>query len=968
VLNVDYDPGLVILSILIAVFVSFTSLGLVSRIPHLEKHQVLRWLAGGSISMGSGIWSMHFVGMLAFHLPIPVAYDPGLTLVSVLIAIGGSAIALSLVRNGISSQNKLYASAALMAAAICAMHYTGMYSMQMVPGIQYSPALVALSYLIAYWASLFALGVTFGSKQSQLPLLFSRKNLFGALFMGCAIAGMHYVGMGAAAFPAGSICLAAPGGLAGGALAMSVSGITLGILLLTLVVLAYDVRFAEAQALNLETLKLRNQQLENRAREQASKMIRQIRESAKQDRLLATIVEQSHDAVITTDLDGRITTWNPAAEGLFGYSSQHATGATLQALIPDSLRQAVGSRTQAGETNESLVTLHNHQGRELHIGVSIAPLLDESGERSGSVIVLRDLTDERRNTAQLTLWSKVFEHSGEAIMITDADNRLISVNKAFTDITGYSAEEVLGKNPQMFASEKQDQAFYRSMWDDIVSKGMWKGEIWNRHKDGHLIPEWLSITTLTDADGRISNHIAIFTDATTYKEKEAHIEHLAHHDMLTGLPNRVLLHDRLKHAIAAAQRQQQMIAVMFIDLDRFKLINDTLGHHVGDKLLQEVANRLQAATREEDTVSRQGGDEFIIVTQGLAKAADATIIAENLVAALSREYRIDEQTLTITPSIGISLYPLDADNGDALIRNADTAMYHAKDLGRANFQFFTAQLNQVLSERLQLEQELRAAVDGQAFTLYYQPQLSLSDNRVHGVEVLLRWFHPTLGAISPARFITLAEDINLIQSLGNWVLEQSISVLAGWNDDVFGDLQMSINISPRQLETPGFCAHIEGLIRKYQVAPERIKLEITETALMHDVELSVRHLNLLRELRVQISVDDFGTGYSSMNYLKRFPINELKIDRDFIEGVDCDVHDEAISRAVITLAETLGLDIIAEGVETEAQSAFLRRAGCPNAQGYLFAAPMPYQELMAFVRRRQTEQPGADPMESSSAG
>jgi len=594
--------------------------------------------------------------------------------------------------------------------------------------------------------------------------------------------------------------------------------------------------------------------------------------------------------------------------------------------------------------------LRNRNGDKILATAGITPLCNEENMLTGHIYTFRDITAEKYSREQMLLWSKVFEHSGQAIMITDTQNRLVSVNQAFVDILGYTPKEVIGHNPNMLSSGKHDTAFYQAMWQDVLEKGFWKGEIWNRHKDGHLVPEWLHITTTKNKRGRITNHIAIFTDASAYKEKEAHIEHLAQHDMLTGLPNRVLLEDRLSQAIAHADRRNDLVAVMFIDLDRFKLINDTLGHHVGDKLLQEVGIRLTMEVRDEDTVSRQGGDEFIVVLRELETAKDAMVIAENLVAELSTEYRIEGHTLRVTPSIGISLYPLDANDAETLVRNADAAMYHAKEMGRANFQFFTNDLNQALSERLQLEQELRAAMDKQQFSLHFQPQVRLSDGLTTGVEVLLRWFHPQHGAIGPDRFIPLAEDTNLIQPLGNWVLEQAVTRLAQWQGTPLQSLQMSVNVSVRQLEAPDFCAFIESLINTHRIDPTRLKLEITETALMHDVEKSAHHLTLLHQLGLHISVDDFGTGYSSLAYLKNLPIDELKIDREFIRNVDHNTYDEGISRAIIALANTLNLQLVAEGVETEKQRRFLQIAGCRYAQGYLFARPMPYEELLEYLK------------------
>ena len=946
-MEASYDILLVAVSIAVAVFASFTALGLASHIPHVEPDRVGRWLLGGAISMGSGIWSMHFIGMLAFHLPIPVAYDVPLTAVSVVIAVVGSWVALYIIRNGIRSKLFLHASALLMAVAICAMHYIGMAAMKMAPPIEYSPGLVFASFLIAYGASLFALVITF-EQLDRPPVLFALRNIFAAAFMGGAIAGMHYVGMAAALFSPDSICLSLEGGLMGGKLAVAVTAVTLLILTFTVIVLVYDLRFAQQHAEMLAYLKRRNEELEKEAHVLAEQMMGQMAEHAEKDRLLATVVEQVKEAVITTDMSGYITTWNPAATQMFGYSNEEILGQSVGRLFfhqPDA-----GNCTKFTDTftADEVATLETKQGQILYTAIGETPLMDESGVQYGNITVVRDVTEEKQIHDQLTLWGMVFKHSGEAIMISNGNNEIISVNKAFSKITGYSDEDVLGKNPRVLASGKHDEGFYKAMWGQLKEKGIWKGEVWNKRKDGSIYPEWLTITTLSDSSGGICNYIGIFSDATLFKEKEAHIEHLAHHDALTGLPNRLLLEDRLQQAIAHAHRRKSIVAVMFIDLDRFKTINDSLGHHAGDLLLKEIAERLLKITREDDTVSRQGGDEFIVILNEINSINDVVIVSEKLIDELSRECVIEDQSLRVTPSIGISLFPDDGKEGHELIKNADTAMYHAKDMGRANFQFYTSKLNQVLSQRLQLERDLHIAVEKKDFQLYLQPQVCFADESVLGAEVLLRWHHPERGLVSPAEFIPLAEDLNLIKEIGSFVLEESLKILASWQKSSLSGLTLSVNVSAHQLDDAKFTSQVKTLLAQFEIPPERLKIEITETGLMRDVTTSIKQLIDIQKLGVQVSVDDFGTGYSSLSYLKRFPINELKIDKAFVQDVNENPHDADICRVIIALAETLGLSVIAEGVEEASQVEFLQAAGCNRAQGYLYSPPVPLDKFLAF--------------------
>ncbi len=947
----EYDLWVVALSVTVAVFASFIALGLAARIPRVEARLAGRWLVGGAFAMGGGIWAMHFLGMLAFHLPIPLAYDIPLTILSIVLAIAASGLALYLIRLGLRSRGQLHGSALLLASGICAMHYTGMAALRMSPPIDYRPGLVLASFAIAYAASWFALRFAF--RANAAAPLFTLGHLVGALFLGGAIAGMHYTGMAAARFSPGSVCLASPMGLGNPQVALVVTAITLLILLATLLLLAYDLRLTEQRARLLAELERRNRELESQARELAQGMTAQIREGARRDHMLAAVVAQSGDAILTLDMDRHITSWNKAAESLFGYRSEEAAGQVFAALLkPGGPEGSPGSgMPQVGAGR--LMRLHHRNGRALIASFTTSPLQDESGGQAGEILILRDVTEERHVHDQLQLMGLVIENMGEAILITDGDKRIVSVNKAFSSITGYTAEEVLGRNPSLLASGKHDKAFYQSLWRDLQRQGTWKGEIWNRRKDGSLYPEWLSITILRDAQGRACNYIGIFTDITAFKEKEARIEYLAQHDHLTRLPNRLLLRDRLQQAIAQAGREGSKLAVLFIDLDRFKYVNDSLGHAVGDRLLQEVATRLTALVRAEDTVSRQGGDEFVILLNGIRNIAHIAHLAERFLENLSLDYAIDRHRLHITPSIGISLYPDDGDSIEALIRNADTAMYHAKETGRATYQFYTETLNAALAERMALEGAIQSALARGEFHLHLQPQYRIRDGRLLGAEALLRWQHPEKGAIPPDRFIPLAEEANLIEPIGLWVLEEVIGLLHGWRDGPLAGAHLSVNVSPNQLANPDFAAQVQALLQRHPIDPARLQLEVTETSLMQDVERSRVQLQELKRLGLRIAVDDFGTGHSSLNYLKRLPIDELKIDRSFIRDIPEDPHDVILSRAIINLAHTLQYQVVAEGVETPAQLAFLLEAGCDLAQGYHLARPMPVPDFVALAERNR---------------
>ncbi|MFN3397714.1 MAG: putative bifunctional diguanylate cyclase/phosphodiesterase, partial [Sulfurimicrobium sp.] len=557
----------------------------------------------------------------------------------------------------------------------------------------------------------------------------------------------------------------------------------------------------------------------------------------------------------------------------------------------------------------------------------------------------------QRAAAQLALAAKVFEQSGEGISITDADCNIVTVNQAFTAITGYSEAEVLGRNPRILASGRHDQDFYRVMWNAINSGGSWEGEIWNRRKDGSVYPEWLSISRVLDSDGRVTEYIGIFSDITEHKKAEEDILRLAHFDALTGLPNRVLLNDRVSHALSIAQRSEKPMAVLFLDLDHFKNINDTLGHHVGDELLVEIAKRLQSLVREEDTVSRLGGDEFVLLLP-TSDVAGAAHVAEKLLETVAQRYEHEQHELVITASIGIAMYPEDGEDFESLAKNADMAMYRAKQDGRNRYRFFTPEMQARSARNLQLENALRRALERGQLQLHYQPQVAMGDGRVIGVEALLRWTHPELGSVSPAEFIPIAEDSGQIAAIGEWVLRTAVRQMRAWMDSGIAPMIVAVNLSAVQFRQPSLPELVTRIVDEANLPPQYLELELTEGVAMDDPLAAIAVMNDLHRRGIRMSIDDFGTGYSSLSYLKRFKIYKLKIDQSFVRNLSENPEDKAIINAVISLAKSLGLQTIAEGVETEAQLAFLREQGCHEIQGYYYSKPLPAEQLETFVIER----------------
>ena len=563
---------------------------------------------------------------------------------------------------------------------------------------------------------------------------------------------------------------------------------------------------------------------------------------------------------------------------------------------------------------------------------------------------------------RLKLMASVYEHTSEAILVTDAAKRIVSINRAFTTLTGYALADVQGRNPSLLSAGRTSPEEYAEMWRAIDESGAWQGEIWDRRKDGGCYPKWLAISTLRNAEGVLTHYIGSFTDISDRKQAEQRIHELAHNDVLTGLANRFSLDQRLAQAIVAARRENRQLAVMFIDLDRFKAINDTLGHPVGDQLLRDVAKRLRACVRASDIVARLGGDEFVVVMTDLtdAVAHAVPLMAGKIVRQLSRTHRIDGHELRSTPSIGIAVLPSDGEDVGALMKAADTAMYHAKSQGRANYQFFTAAMNKAAAERLQLENALRQALERDEFRLHFQPQIDIASGAVVAVEALIRWQSPTMGLVPPDTFIPLAEEVGLIEGIGRWVLEQAgreceLLVAGG-----YPGIRVAVNLSMRQLRKRDIVAIVRRVLQDNRIAPGQLELEVTETVTMEAPETTIGVLGQLRALGVLLSVDDFGIGYSSLARLKLLPIHGLKLDRTLVGDIETDANDAAICAAAIAMAHSLGLKVVAEGVETEAQLEHLRRLGCDLAQGYHFSRPLPVDELNLYLERsRQGAAPGA---------
>lgn len=563
----------------------------------------------------------------------------------------------------------------------------------------------------------------------------------------------------------------------------------------------------------------------------------------------------------------------------------------------------------------------------------------------------REIVERKAAEAQMRLSAAVFANNSEAIVITDEHNNIVRVNDAFTRISGYRADEVIGKNPRIFASGRMNSQFYRGMWDTLLQKDGWTGEIWNARKSGEVFPEWMILSLVRDGDGKITNHIAIYSDITGRKREEEQIQFLANHDVLTRLPNRFLLTDRLEQALAFAERNKTKAGVMFIDLDHFKNINDSLGHDAGDELLRQVALRMSASFRRTDTIARLGGDEFVAVLSEIGSENEVASAAEKLLEMFEEKFVVDGHHLTISASIGISVFPDDGNTAVSLMRNADIAMYRAKAQGRNTYQFYRAEMTLLATERLQLEIQLRHAIQQGQLFLHYQPQVDLQTGEMVGVETLIRWKHPELGIVSPARFIPIAEDSGLILEIGEWVLREACLQGRRWLDQGYRPVQIAVNVSGVQFKRGRIAERVRDILGETGFPPRHLELEITESVLMASGEAGFDILNSLKALGPTLALDDFGTGYSSLSRLKNVPLDYLKVDQSFVRDIASDPNDAAIVRAVLSMAREMDLKVIAEGVETDEQLQFLRGLQCPIFQGYLFSRPVPPEDVEQYLRR-----------------
>ncbi len=706
---------------------------------------------------------------------------------------------------------------------------------------------------------------------------------------------------------------------------------------------------------------------------------------------LRRIMDSVAEALIIMDGEGEIQSFNPAAEEIFGYEAAKAIGRNIEIIVPESENSKEGKNVSAflktGKQSavgvsgceelalredgtvfpiEIAVTKIYHGEQKLFIAsihdITQRKEAEEEIRRARDELEIRveertreltqEVSERRRAEESLRLAGMVIDNLSEAVVIVDKDFNIVSVNPAFSLISGYPSKDIVGKKPPFLNTLKDNNSLYKKMLSGVTKSGHWEEELWCVRKDGLEYAARISFSAITGEDGVANKFAAVVNDISERKRAEERIYYQANFDALTGLPNRALFHDRLNTSLPIMMRTKRKLALMFIDLDGFKLVNDTLGHNIGDLLLKETADRLNSCIRKGDTVARLGGDEFTIIMPNLLDSHNAPLVGQRILDALAKPFFLRGHEAFVSGSIGITVYPDDAEDAYDLLRNADAAMYKAKDHGKANYQFYTDDLNKEVQERMVLKNGLSKALENGEFELFYQPKLNLLEGTINSAEALMRWTSPELGSISPAKFIPLMEETGQVVEVGEWALLTACRQHKAWLDAGLPHIRIAVNLSARQLRDLSFVKIVENALKETGIGPDGLEIEITESMLMSDSAKAVKALGELHDMGIHVAMDDFGTGYSSLSYLKKFPIDTIKIDQSFVADIATDKDDSEIIRTIINMGQTLNRKIVAEGVEDAEQLSILRDFKCDEIQGYFFSRPLPHGEATKFIREQ----------------
>ncbi len=664
------------------------------------------------------------------------------------------------------------------------------------------------------------------------------------------------------------------------------------------------------------------------------------------------ILNQKSIGIGYISLDGTIMFANEYMLDLLGYTKDELFGKSiLEITHKDDLDKTLVKQDLSIGTSFSVEKRYIHKdGYPIWVHITMSYSIGIGDKPKYIIGFIKDIRERKENEKRLKLAFEVFNNTNEGILITDKKLNIQAVNGAFSDITGYMKEDVINKNLLFMIAPHNDKDFYKEIWKSVKRHGFWKGEMCNARKNGEIFPQWLNISTINDDNGNIINYIGVFSDITSIKRSEAELEFLAHHDSLTKLPNRSLLKLRLSQAIKKSKRKKNKLAVLFLDLDRFKEINDTFGHSYGDEILKMVTKRFKHIMRDNDTIARIGGDEFVILIEDIEDISDIDTILSKLLHSLEEEFIVNKHSFKISVSIGIAIYPDDGKHMEDLIKNADAAMYQAKDEGRNTYRFYTQEMTAKILSQMFMKNEIDKAIKNKEFELHYQPQVSIVENKIIAVEALIRWRHPNMGLLYPDRFIKIAEHTKQIIQIGKQVLQMACRDVKNWieNEGFIG--KVAVNVSAVQILQNDFYQLVVSVLEEFKLDGRYLELELTESFLMKNPKDAIILFKKLKKLGVTLSIDDFGTGYSSLSYLKQLPVDKLKIDKSFISDIPEDKDDMAITSTIISMSKTLGLGVIAEGVETQEQHEFLKNHGCLEGQGYLYSKPISSETLLKFMR------------------
>lgn len=946
----EYQYGLVLLSVILAIVSSFVALGTASRIRHHEKTNIL-WVIGGGISMGLGIWVMHFVGMLAYHLPISIAYDFFYTILSIILAIVASVIALYIITSSKQlTLNINLISALILASGISGMHYMGIFAMRLAPVIQFNFVLFSASLLIAYAASFYAIRLGFSA--SKRTAILSTQNITSAIILGIAISGMHYVAMGAMLIDPASMCQALDDGITEGNITLLVVvGIFL-ILIVNAIILGYDLKLAEYEGERAKIIAKKNQETLDIARRVTETLAAQYKESEEFNKKLFDTVA---NVVMVVDKDGYIVRINRAATNVTGYQEPELTGKQFwEVLIPEDEREVfktlfknIVTGKYAEHYTGTIITAYADRRQ---LDWYYTELYDEESNVEFIIATGTDITDQKRYEEAMRLAAVSFETS-EAICITDASSKILRVNEAFTKITGYTEEESFGETPSILKSGRHDADFYANMWKQVNEKGYWYGEIWNKRKNGEIYPEWLRITAVFDDSDVLTNYVATFSDISEIKQAEEQIHFYSNFDASTRLPNSKLFTELVDKELELVRMDGHKGALLYIELVHLDKLTDNIGIGSVDSYISQLVKILHSQFGKDLIIGRISNTDVALL---LDKINDQQVIsqsvdvAEFILQTVKQGLLINGQMAYIHANIGIIDYSEENEDSEELLQHANTAANRSRRLEPDSYQFYSAYMQKVATDNYQTEVALREAIEQDNFELLLQPQVDIDDQLI-GAEALLRW-HRESGVVSPDKFIPIAEESNLIIDIGDWVLQKAMDYikLIQSNKMPPSFKNIAVNVSAIQIQQDNFIAKLKRLLIEKDVSPSYLKLELTESAVLERPHVVINKISALKEIGVTVALDDFGTGYSSLAYLQKMQIDQLKIDRSFVSDLSINKTSQALTETIIVMAKNLGMEVIAEGVETRRERSILASYGCTQYQGYYYSRPIDFDAFMDF--------------------